>query len=83
MEAFRKQKTDILTWWKRKYNYSNNDERYLSVTPSQVYSDRLEEIIANTKDDFELESKLLRMQEKQFNKKKEDVWLTEKSKRIG
>lgn len=76
-----------MTWWKHKYNYSSNDERYLTVTPSQVYKDRLEDIIVNLKPDFLTECELLKyqkrvseeMQKKREEKKKElnGVWYSE------
>jgi hypothetical protein len=37
---------DIVVWWKKKYGYSSNDERFLTATREQIYNDRLEEIVS-------------------------------------
>ncbi len=39
-------------WWKRKYNYSSSDERYLNATMEDVYSDYLEDKIADFNKEF-------------------------------
>jgi len=33
----------IITWWKRKFNYSSSDPRYLNATLTQMLEDALEE----------------------------------------
>lgn len=35
----------VVRWWKDKYNYSSNDERYLTATKEQIYSDYLDNIV--------------------------------------
>lgn len=42
-----KQYNDLVVHWKRKYNYSSNDPRYLTATYSQVVEDLLEESVYN------------------------------------
>jgi len=29
-------------WWKKKYGYSSNDERYLTATEAQIFNDYLD-----------------------------------------
>jgi hypothetical protein len=43
----RKHREDIIAWWKKKYNYSSNDSRYLTATLTQIYEDFLEEVLKN------------------------------------
>ncbi len=38
-------KGDIRIWFKRKYGYSSNDERYLTATKEQMYFDYLTEVV--------------------------------------
>lgn len=47
MEEAEKQQGDIIVWWKRKYNYSATDERYLNATMEDIYSDYLQEKVAD------------------------------------
>ncbi|HEX2868738.1 MAG TPA: hypothetical protein VHO03_16980 [Ignavibacteriales bacterium] len=40
-----KARKDIVLWWKKKYNYSRTDPRYLNATQTEIYEDFLEWII--------------------------------------
>ena len=37
-----KQLNSLVIWWKRKYGYSSNDERYLTATLTQILEDAVE-----------------------------------------
>lgn len=39
-------------WWKRHYNYSSNDEAYLTVTETQMYEDYLDYKIMNYREKY-------------------------------
>lgn len=41
----KKARKDIVRWWKKKYNYSSNDPRYLEATKSLIMQDFLDSII--------------------------------------
>ena len=90
IERVKKEQRNLLLWWKNKYNYSSNDERYLTATPSQIYKDRLEDIIVNLDKDFLTECELLRYQKKvseEIRKRREEkqkdingIWYTEEKR---
>lgn len=77
---------DIRRWWKIHYNYSSNDERYLTATDSQVAEDFLEnKFIAYVKElgvDTEIERITRgRQLDPEFDKKENLSW-KESLKRI-
>jgi hypothetical protein len=41
-----KAKTSIKDWWKRHYNFSRTDERYLSATEEDIIEDYIDEQVA-------------------------------------
>lgn len=52
-ERVREAKVDITFWWKRKYNISRSDERYLNATEDQMLEDYIDEKIALYLDEFD------------------------------
>ena len=46
-------KSDVVKYWKRKYNYSSNDPRYYNATLTQIYEDFLDDIIFDFNKDFD------------------------------
>lgn len=48
-----KQSKTLLAWWKRKFGYSSNDERYLTATLTQVLEDMADELAMEFRQEFE------------------------------